>query len=194
MKVSFLGHRFPQWPSRLGKMEMEPATQLDRCTVMQDWRKMQQQHWTLAYVDGGRAGRRAGREGAKVPTVHKKKTKKRGGVGNPITSASSFTGQQETDSQELWETNEISESWVRRLPLEVRQGGRPKVWVEKWRAKYTSNIFLIPAGQVQWTKRKSNHSPYETPTATEQAVGGDGDISMAVQKLIPHTLKVLAFK
>lgn len=141
------------------------------------WRKMQQQHWTLACVDGG---------GAKCQQY----TKKRGGVGNPITSASSFTGQRETDSQELWETNEISESWVRRLPLEVRQGGKPEVWVEKWRAKYTSNIFFVPTGQGNWTKRKSNHSPCETATAREEAVGGDGDISMAMQRQI-STKKVL---
>lgn len=176
MKVSFLGHRFPLWPSRLGKMETELATQLDRCTVLcKTGEKCSNsiEPW-LASMAGKRAG-----WGRKCQQYTKKKW---GGVGNPITSASSFTGQRETDSQEFWETNEISESWVRRLPLEVRQGGKPEVWVEKWRAKSTGNIFFLPTGQVNWTKRKSNHSFYQTPTATEKAVGGDGDISTTLQR------------
>lgn len=52
------------------------------------------------------------------------------------------------------------------------------MWAEKRRAKYTSNIFFTPTGQVGWTREKSSGSACETPTATEVAVGGDGDISI----------------
>lgn len=83
MKVSFLGHCFPQWPSRLGKRRWRmqhnpPAAQLRKTREIA----------ATALNPGSDEG--------KVPTVHK-----RGGVGNPITSVSSFTGQRDQSYEQV---------------------------------------------------------------------------------------------
>lgn len=122
MKVSFLGHCFPQWPSRLGKRR---------------WRT--QRNTTTVTQERGKCNNSIGSEGkCQQYTKHKGESERerkrdrgggtRGGS-NSITSVSSFTGQRDRDA-ELWTTNEISKSWVRYLPpsqsladiREVREG------------------------------------------------------------------------
>lgn len=76
-----------------GEEEKEDATQHDRCTVTQDQRKCNNsiEPWL---------------RGGKVPTVHKTQRRGRGrreglrgGGGNSITSASSFTGQRDREPE-----------------------------------------------------------------------------------------------
>ena len=92
-----------------------------------------------------------------MPTVHKRQRRAggkregpRGGGGNSITSASSFTGQRDREP-ELWTTNEISKSWVRYLwPVLLSVEGR---WVEE------------TPGAKSWTdKQQGSHFATVTPS------------------------------
>lgn len=146
MKVSFLGHCFPQWPSRLGKRRWR----MQRNTTTVRLRKSRESATTA--LNPGSEGK------CQQYTKHKGESErgKRGwmrGGSNSITSVSSFTGQRDT---ELWTANEISKSWVRYLPLsqslgnnrEVRQGegwrwAQRKHREQSWTRKTNSAILSV---------------------------------------------------
>lgn len=131
MKVSFLGRCFPQWPSRLGKRRWR----MQRNTTAAQLCKTGESA-TTAVNPGSEEGK------CQQYTKHKRERGRRegrkGGGGNSITSASSFTGQRDREP-ELWTTNEIKKSWVRYLSPSCSGGKQQKgetrrgmkVWAEK---------------------------------------------------------------
>lgn len=114
MKVSFLGHCFPQWPSRLGKRRWR----MQRNTTTAQLRKSRESATTAL----------AQRESANSTQNTKEREREREREEGVIQSHQ-CPHSQDRDA-ELWTTNEISKSWVRYLPLsqslgnvrEVRQG------------------------------------------------------------------------